>query len=116
MAYSAMAADDVAQPVTLMWDSGDTNIVDVTYKMYVKAGTNDWAPVITTTNTQLTLILKPGEYSFRVTAYNFWKESDPSNTVVISAPGSVTAPKNLKAQPGAANKPDQPALPNIQKK
>lgn len=104
----AQTNEPAAQPVTLTWEPGDTNAAGITYKMYVKTGTNDWAPVMSTKGTQMTLILKPDAYSFRVTAFTFWGESDPSNVVTVPAPnGPDTTPKNLKVQLGVPNKPDQ---------
>lgn len=110
LALSALAQtnEPAAQPVTLTWEAGDPSAAGITFKVYIKSGTNEWTPVMTTTNTQLTLILKPDAYSFKVTALLFWGESAPSNVVTVPSPsGPESTPKNLNVQLGVPNKPNQ---------
>lgn len=53
----------------------------------------NWNVVNSTTNTSIVMELAPGEYTFSVTASNFWGMSPRSKSV--STPSFVNAPSNI---------------------
>lgn len=91
--FAGLAIDlDVAQPKTLIWEDGNDR-PEGTYKVYMSKGdTNNWFPLVVTTNRTVTIILKPDVYFFKVTALGFWGETEPSNIAFTPAPATNDLP------------------------
>jgi hypothetical protein len=82
LAISALAD----RTVTFAWDATP----DATsYNLYVNG-----APVVSTSNTQITVQLSDGKTNVNVTASNIAGESEPSATLVVPAVPSI--PKGFK--------------------
>jgi hypothetical protein len=83
----ALATSALAErTVTFAWDATE----DATsYNLYVNG-----APVVSTSNTQITVQLSDGKTNVNVTASNIAGESEPSATLIV--PPAPTIPKGFK--------------------